>query len=80
MSSTMGRINEVFQEVFGDDELKVDRTTTAADVEGWDSLMHVTLMVNVEKAFGVKFTTSEVGELKDVGELADLVDQRLSKR
>ena len=60
--------------------LKVDRKTTAADVEGWDSLMHVTLMVNVEKAFGVKFTTSEVGELKDVGELADLVDQRLSKR
>ena len=76
----MDRINDVFQEVFGDDELKVDRVTTADDVEGWDSVMQVTLMVHVEKAFGVKFTTFEVARLKNVGELADLVEQmRLAK-
>lgn len=76
MTSTIDRINQVFQEVFDDDELTVDRATTADDVEGWDSLMHVTLLVNVEKAFGVKFTSAEVASLKNVGELADLVDNR----
>jgi acyl carrier protein len=80
MSSTMARINEVFQEVFDDDEIEVGRATTADDVEGWDSLMHVTLMVNMEKAFGIKFTSSEVASLKNVGELVDLVDHRLAKR
>jgi acyl carrier protein len=79
MTSTMERINEVFQEVFDDDELTVDRVTTADDVEGWDSLMHVTLLVNMEKAFGVKFTSSEVASLKNVGELADLIDHRMAR-
>jgi acyl carrier protein len=78
MTSTMVRINEVFQNVFADDELTVDRATTAEDVEGWDSLMHVTLVVNMEKAFGVRFTSSEVASLKNVGELADLIDHRLA--
>ena len=67
MTSTLSRINEVFQEGFDDDELTVDRATAANDVEGWDSLMHVTLLVNMEKAFGVKFTSSEVASLKNVG-------------
>jgi hypothetical protein len=43
------RINEVFQDVFEDDELQISNETTAADVEGWDSLMHVTLLMKVEK-------------------------------
>jgi acyl carrier protein len=80
MTSTMTRINTVFQEVFDDDELTVDRTTTAADVEGWDSLMHVTLIVNVEKVFGVRFSSAEVAALKNVGELVDIVEQRTSAR
>jgi acyl carrier protein len=79
MTSTMVRINEVFQEVFDDDELAVDRVTSADDVEGWDSLMHVTLLVNMEKAFGVKFTSSQVASLKNVGELVDLIDHRLAR-
>jgi len=80
MTSTLTRINEVFQELFNDDELTVDRATTAADVEGWDSLMHVSLLVSMEKTFGVRFTSSEVASLKNVGELADLIDHRLARR
>jgi acyl carrier protein len=80
MSSTIDRINQVFQQVFNDDELTVDRPTTADDVEGWDSIMHVTLLVNIEKTFGIKFTSSEVASLKNVGELTDLVDKRLEVR
>ncbi len=77
MNDRMAKINDVFQRVFDDDELKIDRSTSAKDVEGWDSLMHVTLLINIEKAFGVKFKSSEVAALKNVGELVDLLDAKL---
>jgi acyl carrier protein len=76
MDDRMERLNRVFQQVFDDDDLQINRQTSAKDVEGWDSLMHVTLIVNVEKAFHVKFSSSEVASLKDVGDLLDLIDAR----
>ena len=76
MSDRLERINEVFREVFDDDEIQVTRATTARDVEGWDSLMHVTLIVNLEKAFGVRFSSGEVAALKNVGDLDDLIAAR----
>jgi acyl carrier protein len=79
MSDTLERLNQVFQEVFDEDDLVVGPSTTAEDVEGWDSLMHVTLMVRVEKAFGVKFTSSQVASLKNVGQLAELLDHKLGR-
>lgn len=77
MNDRLAKLNDVFQRVFDDDELKIDRSTSAKDVEGWDSLMHVTLLINIEKAFGVKFKSSEVSSLKNVGELVDLLDAKL---
>ena len=74
MSDTLKQLNEVFFDVFDDEELNINQETTAHDVQGWDSLMHVTLMLTVEKALGVKFTSAEVASLKNVGELVDLVD------
>lgn len=74
--STIEQLNDVFREVFEDDDLVVSRETTAADVEGWDSLMHVTLLVRVEKVFNVRFSTAEVVALKDLGELVDLIESR----
>ena len=76
MSETLDRLNGVFQQVFDDDELEISRESTAKDVEGWDSLMHVTLLINVEKAFGVKFSSSEVASLQRVGDLVDMIDAR----
>jgi acyl carrier protein len=80
MSDVLSRLNQVFQDVFDDEELTIDRGTTAKDVEGWDSLMHVTLLVNVEKAFRVRFTSSEVASLKNVGELVDLIAFRQDRK
>jgi len=76
MEDRLNRLNQVFQDVFDDDEMQITRQTTAKDVEGWDSLMHVTLVVNVEKAFKVKFSSSEVASLQNVGDLLDLIDAR----
>ena len=66
--------------MFEDDELEINAQTTAADVEGWDSLAHVTLMINVEKRFGVKFRSSDIARLKRVGELMDLINAQLAPR
>lgn len=79
MTATLDKLTEVFQEVFEDDDLALSRETTAADVEGWDSLMHVTLIVNAERAFGVRFSSSEVAALETVGELVDLIDSKVGQ-
>jgi acyl carrier protein len=77
MATTLEELNSVFENVF-DEEIELSRETTAQDVEGWDSLMHVTLLINVEKAFRVKFSSAEVASLKNVGEMVDLIDSRRS--
>ena len=76
MSDTLTRLNEVFRQVFDDEELEITPETSAKDIDGWDSLMHVTLIVNVEKAFGVKFSSTEVAAMKNVGDLIRLIESR----
>jgi acyl carrier protein len=76
----LDKLLAVFRDVFEDDELEISATTTADDVDGWDSLMHVSLMINVERAFGVKFSSTQVASLKNVGELIDLVTARLAAK
>ena len=76
MSDTLDRLCEIFQEVFDDDELVVSRQTTAADVEDWDSLMHVNLILAAEKEFDVRFSSAEVASLLNVGELLNLIDAK----
>ncbi len=78
MSQMLSQLNEVFREVFDDDEIDVNRETSARDIEDWDSLMHVNLVLAVESKFGVRFTSTEVAALKDVGELNDLVEKKLA--
>jgi acyl carrier protein len=74
------RVNDVFRDVFDAEDLTVSRQTTAADVAGWDSLMHVRLMLAVEKAFGIRFSSSEVASLPDVGALVDLLHRKIGAR
>lgn len=71
------KLNSVFQDVFDDDSIKVSPDTTADDIEDWDSLEHINLMVAVEKAFGMKFSMAEVTGLKNVGEMVDVILKRL---
>jgi len=76
MSDTLNRLKQVFFDVFDDDEIDVSRGTTAADVDDWDSLMHVNLVLATEREFGVRFSSTEVARLVDVGELVDLIDAK----
>ena len=49
------KLNEIFQDVFDDENINVTETTTAADVDGWDSLEHINLLVAIERGFGIRF-------------------------
>ncbi len=73
---TLARLQEVIRSVFDDDSLVITRATTAQDVEAWDSVQNVTLVMEVEQEFEVRFSTSEIAYLKNVGELADLVEKK----
>jgi acyl carrier protein len=77
MRDLMSELTQVFQDVFEDDDLVISRATTAADVAGWDSLQHVTLILQVERRFGFRLSSAEVADLKSVGDLLDIVQRRL---
>ena len=69
-------LNEVFSDVF-DDEIIVTEATTADDIEDWDSREHINLIVAVESKFGIKFNIGEVNKMKNVGEMVDIIMNRL---
>jgi acyl carrier protein len=71
--SIFEQLTEVFRDVFDDDELVIDATTTAQDVEGWNSLAHIRLVVSIEKAFKLRFSAAEIGNLKNVGDMVELI-------
>ena len=77
MTDIVVALNKIFCDVFEDDELVVSRDTTAADVEAWDSLQHVMLILRVESHFGVRFSSAEVANLTSVGDLLDILNRRL---
>lgn len=67
------RLDRVFQKVFDDRSIRVNRATTAKDIEDWDSMEHITLIGAVEREFRMRFTMKEVSSMKNVGEMADIV-------
>ena len=70
------RLTEIFHDVFDEESIIVTPELTAKDVDGWDSLTHIRLILTVEKAFKIKFSTSEIGKLENVGDLAALIKAR----
>jgi len=74
------QLEGVFRQVFGDETLTIHDEMTAEDVEKWDSLAHINLIVQVEKHFGLKFRNSEIARLECVGDLKQLIDKHLAKK
>ena len=71
------RLNNVFRDVFDDDEIVVNANTTANDIEDWDSLEHINLIVSVEQEFGMKFNMNEVTTMKNVGDMVNIIKSRI---
>ena len=70
------KLEEVFIDVFDLDEVELSDATSADDIEEWDSLSHIQLIVAVEKSFGVKFTSLEIMKWNNVGEMVDSIEQK----
>ena len=70
------KLSDTFHDVFDDDSIVLTPQLTAEDVDEWDSLAHVRLVLAVQKQFGVKFSAAEVGRLKDVGEFVALIQAK----
>ncbi|RZU42461.1 acyl carrier protein [Edaphobacter modestus] len=74
----LGKMQTVFDDVFLDD-VKVAPELSANDVEEWDSLLQISLVLGVEKAFNVRFRVGEVEATKNLGEFADLIQRRMNE-
>lgn len=72
-------LNGVFQDVFDDEDITVNANTVASDIEDWDSLEHINLIVAIEECFNIKFTMGEVTGMKNVGEMVEIIMNRKDK-
>jgi acyl carrier protein len=70
------RLTEVFRDIFDRDDITLTRVTTSADIEDWDSLANISLMVAIEKEFNVSFSLKEVKALLNVGGMIDLIEAK----
>ncbi len=67
------KVQEIFRDIFDDQDLVIEASTSSNDIEDWDSLNHINLVVAIEKEFKIKFNFSELSGLKDVGAMIDLI-------
>jgi acyl carrier protein len=72
------RLEPVFEKVFDQEDIVVTPTLTAQEVEDWDSLAHIRLIISIEQEFGIRFQTTEVNNFKNVGELVALIQKKMS--
>ena len=70
-------LEPIFQDVFDDEDIKLTETTNAEDIEDWDSLMQIRLIMAIEKRFKIKFVLSEIQQLENVGDMAKLIKSKL---
>ena len=73
----MEKVQTIFRDVFDDDTLIITDSTNSSDIEDWDSLEHITLVVSMEKEFSLSFDLKEVNKLANVGEMVDLLASKL---
>lgn len=71
------KLQEIFADVFDDDTIELTDETNSNDIEDWDSLEQINLIVAIEKEFSIKFQMGEVSKIKNVGEMADLILERI---
>lgn len=84
MDQLQNQIQTVFRDVFDDDQLELRDEMTADDVDGWDSMAHLNLIIAIEKRFGISFATAEISRLKEdgqnIGSFLEMVRRKLGPR
>jgi len=72
------KMNTIFCDVFDDESIKIFNGMTAEDIEEWDSLNHITLIINIEKEFDLKLNLGEVEKLEDIGGMVELLFEKIN--
>ncbi len=75
MMETIKELQEIFREIFDEDDLVLSRDTTAEDIEAWDSLTHLQLVMKIEQKFNIKFRTSQLKNMPNVGAMIDAIEE-----
>ena len=76
----LDRLQMIFRDVFGDENLNITNETNANDIENWDSFMHITLLAAVQDEFAVGFSMDEIIEMKNAGDMIRLVKEKLNEK
>ena len=77
-STIYDKITTVLQEVLENEAIVAAPGLTAKDVDDWDSFSHIRIVLGIEQVFGVKFATPEIAQFENLGQLVDLIDEKLS--
>jgi acyl carrier protein len=80
MHDLLPEIQEIFRNVFDDPNLIITRESNASTVEDWDSLAHVNLVTAIEKKYKIRFALGELQELKNVGDIIDLIGKKIATK
>ena len=72
------KVQDIFRDIFDEDELEIQESTSSDEIEDWDSLNHINLVSAIEKEFKIRFALGELQSLKDVGAMIDLMEKKLS--
>lgn len=70
-------LQEIFRSVFDDETIVITEGMTAEDIEDWDSLAQINLIMEAEKRFKIKFNSADVMQLKNVGEFIELIQSKI---
>lgn len=80
MATVKEKLQDVFRHVFDMKNLEISDSMTANDIEEWDSLMHINLIIGIEKEFSIKLTVGELTQLRNVGDAIKLIEKSLAKK
>jgi acyl carrier protein len=72
--------NKIFRDILDNDEIVLTASTTADDIDEWDSLSHIQLIVAIEKHFKIRFTTAEITSYKNLGELCEGIRKKIGSQ
>lgn len=72
------QLNGIFCDIFDEEDITINDETTSNDIDGWDSLEHINLIMAIELSFGIKFQMGEINKFKNVGEMVDIIVERIN--